>query len=60
MGFEVLLLNNLLILLNYLTQTDTAIPQIVSYFVEIFNFNQISLAVLILFILTFYLKQFQL
>ena len=35
MGFEVLLLNNLLILLNYLTQTDTAIPQIVSYFVEI-------------------------
>ena len=56
MGFEVLLLNNLLILLNYLTQTDTAIPQIVSYFVEIFNFNQISLAVLILFILTFLFK----
>ena len=56
MTFEVLLLHNLLILLNYLTQSEIETPKLVNYFAELFNLKQISLLVLLLFISTFFIK----
>ena len=56
MIFEVLLLNNLLILLNYLTQSETKTPEIVNYFANFFDIKQISILVLLLFISTFFIK----
>ena len=56
MALEILLLNNLLILLNYLTQSTNQTPELVAYLANLFNVKQISLLVLLLFISTFFIK----
>ena len=54
MTFEILLLNNLMILLNYLTNSNVDTPKIVSFFENYLNFGNSSILVLIIFILTFF------
>lgn len=56
MTFEILLLNNLMILLNYLTNSNIDTPKIVNFFENYLSFNNSSILVLIIFILTFLLK----
>lgn len=56
MSFEILLLNNLVILLNYLTNLNVDTPKIVSFFENYLNFGNSSVLVLIIFILTFLMK----
>ena len=56
MFFEVLLLKNLLTLLNYLTNSNTDIPEIIFYISEKIQFNDITIVVLLVFIFTFLLK----
>lgn len=56
MTFEILLLNNLMILLNYLTNSNIDAPKIVSFFESYLNFGNTSILVLIIFILTFLMK----
>lgn len=56
MFLEILLLNNLFILLNYLTNTNVETAEIIKLLVEIFNINNIPLFVLFLFVITFFIK----
>ena len=58
MIFEILLLNNLVILLNYLTSAGAQTPKIINYFQNYLNFKNITVLVLIIFILTFLAKTF--
>lgn len=53
---EILLLNNLMILLNYLTGSNVETPKAVSFFENYFNFKNSSTLVLLIFILTFLSK----
>ena len=54
MTFEILLLNNLMILLNYLTNSNIDAPKIVSFFESYLNFGNTSILVLIIFIFNFF------
>ena len=56
MTFEILLLNNLMILLNYLTNSNVDTPKIISFLENYLNFGNSSILVLIIFILTFLMK----
>ena len=56
MTFEILLLNNLMILLNYLTNSDIDTPKIVSFFENYLSFGNSAVLVLIIFIITFLMK----
>ena len=56
MFFEVLLLKNLLTLLNYLTNSNIDIPEIVFLISEKIQIKDISIVVLLVFIFTFLLK----
>tara|TARA_A100000164_G_scaffold381239_1_gene431928 strand:+ start:4629 stop:6371 length:1743 start_codon:yes stop_codon:yes gene_type:complete len=56
MILEILLLNNLFILLNYLSNTNLEVPEIIKYISDTTNSQNISLLVLLLFILTFFVK----
>lgn len=56
MFFEVLLLKNLLTLLNYLTNSNTNVPDIVFLISNQIKFNDITIIVLLVFIFTFLLK----
>jgi len=58
MVFEILLLNNLVILLNYLTGSGAQTPKIVYLLQNYLNFENITVLVLIIFITTFLLKTF--
>ena len=53
---EILLLNNLMILLNYLTGSNLETPKVVSFFENYFNLKNSSTLVLLIFILTFLFK----
>ena len=56
MTAEILLLNNLMILLNYLTNTSLDTPKIVEYFSQFFKETKTIILVLLLFIITFLIK----
>ena len=56
MTFEILLLNNLMILLNYLTNSNIDTPKIVSFLENYLNFGNSSILVLMIFIFTFLMK----
>jgi ABC-type multidrug transport system fused ATPase/permease subunit len=58
MIFEILLLNNLVILLNYLTGSGAQTPKIIDYFQNYFNFENLTVLVLVIFIVTFLAKTF--
>ena len=56
MFFEILLLNNLFILLSYLTNTNIETPRVISFFTQIFDIKNVPLFVLFLFIISFFVK----
>ena len=56
MTSEILLLNNLMILLNYLTNTSLEAPKIIKFFSQFFQETRTIILVLILFIVTFLFK----
>ena len=56
MFLEILLLNNLFILLNFLTNMNIEIPKIIDFFSSLFNFKNLPLLVLLLFVFTFFIK----
>ena len=56
MSFEILLLNNLMIFLNYLTNSNVDTPKIVSFLENYLNFGNSSILVLLIFIFTFLVK----
>ncbi len=56
MFFEILLLNNLFILLNYLTNTNIETPRAIGFFTQIFDIKNVPLFVLVLFIISFFVK----
>ena len=49
MTFEILLLNNLMILLNYLTNSNVDTPKIISFLENYLNFGNSSILVLTIF-----------
>ena len=52
MILEIFLLNNLLILLNYLTKSNIETPEIIIFIGKFFKTNEITILVLLLFIAT--------
>ena len=58
MSLEILLLNNLFILLNFLTNMNIEVPKIIHFFSSLFNSKNLPLLVLLLFVFTFLIKTF--
>lgn len=56
MSLEILLLNNLFILLNFLTNMNIEVPEIINFFSTLFNSENLPLLVLLLFVFTFFMK----
>ncbi len=56
MIFEILLLKNLMLLLNYLTNSNTETPELVIFLTKLYNFENPIILVLMIFIITFFLK----
>jgi len=56
MSLEILLLNNLFILLNFLTNMNIEVPEIINFFSSLFNSKNLPLLVLLLFVFTFFMK----
>ncbi len=56
MVFEILLLNNLMLLLNYLTNSNTKTPETILVLMNYFNVSNPTTLALLIFIITFFLK----
>jgi ATP-binding cassette, subfamily B, bacterial PglK len=56
MVFEILLLNNLMLLLNYLTNSNIKTPETVLVLMNYFNVSNPATVALLIFIITFFLK----
>ena len=56
MVFEILLLNNLMLLLNYLTNSNIKTPETILVLMNYFNVSNPTTLALLIFIITFFLK----
>ena len=56
MAFEILLLNNLMLLLNYLTNSNIKTPETILVLMNYFNVSNPTTLALLIFIITFFLK----
>ena len=56
MTFEILLLKNLMLLLNYLTNSNIETPELVVFLTNHYNFENPTILVLLIFVITFLFK----